>query len=66
MLHIITTLQGKGLCKAVYYKELFLPRDELEGAPGRDYNLCSMDGDSLCSDVLLLALAVSKLLGNLA
>ena len=32
MMQIIQTLKGKGLCESVWYKELFLPKDELEGA----------------------------------
>ena len=33
MEHIIATLQAAGLCSEVLYKELYIPKAELDGAP---------------------------------
>ena len=30
--NIVQTLLGRGLCNKVHYKELYLPREEIEGA----------------------------------
>ena len=38
--NIVQTLLGRGLCNKVHYKELYLPREEIEGSHTLPSGIC--------------------------
>ena len=47
--NIVQTLLGWGLCNKVHYKELYLPREEVEGEPQLlHHGSCTTASDGLC------------------